>query len=87
MPASEQFRSRMLDKLHLLLMLMGISSPLGLSRNVSTDLLGVSCAANAIVDALDKRDRAWIGGDRTRDVFYKCSPPESERWKPTPFGE
>ena len=40
MPASEQFRSRMLDKLHLLLMLMGISSPLGLSRNVSTGLLG-----------------------------------------------
>ena len=38
--------------------LIGILIPLGLSLNVSTGLLGVSCAANAIVDALDKRDRA-----------------------------
>jgi len=41
---------------------MEILTPVGLSRHVSTGLLGGSCAANAIVDALDKRDRTWIGG-------------------------
>ena len=42
--------------------LIGILIPHTPDRNVSTGFFEVSCGANAIGDALVKRDRAWIGG-------------------------